>query len=538
MTKEEGINKSSFYPHHGPKKYSYTSDFFDYRPKTGVQAKSNTAYPNIGNEKRTHIKALINIQRMMVGARAAEMTFLAETGIDLTNANNAKTIFNLFNKILAAEDQTSRALQYLKQLSTSRSKIRDTDKTYREVSRFFTYYLEKSLQKHLYGTHFNVAERTDTQLERDIDKILGDALENTYKSVKDFVNSKGELRMKNGAYADSRGQEEQVAVLQMLETIQSLKNTGLFGKFGHLFDLNREYFQSLTREGKGKIIVKKPTIAKSLDNRYGGAALELIDSAIAAEFAKVNIKTKDFTITGQSTGQKNEMKADAMLLVSATGTVNIPDFLDFVQTGKDQSVRVQNIKALEEFLEKLADRVQHVIMISDKNFSITTNFGGIDVQSSMNLKNLGAMLGQFGVRQVEELINFLANCGPDMIHPEGANQIRTTLASYIGYFLFDHLEIAGTVTTGPNVVNIINASGVYLPLSVFLEGFYNALKGVEGNPSSFVSVSISPGGPTSGVGYTPWTPGVWQKFRSEHELQTTVSYKILSNLASFITGLV
>lgn len=526
---------SSFYPYHGPKQYSYTQEFRDYRPSTGGKAFVNTTYPGVNLPSVTHRNVLMNIKILKDGARAAEMAFLADTGIDLRSNNNAKTIFSLFNQILAAKEQTDRALKYLQQLSVEKGTTRITEKTYRDVSRFFTYYLEKSLQKHLYGTHFNVTQRTDVQLQHDIDIILGEALEQTYSSVKDFINSKGDVQVKNGSKTRSG---EYVAITQMLKIIQQLKGTGIFGKFGHLFNLDRSYFESLTREGQGNIIVKKPKIDKKLDTNYGGAALELVEGALTSEIAKLNVKNSDFTFLGQSMGQQNQMKADTMILVSASGSVNIPDFLQFVNKGDDPSVRVQNIKALEEYLTKLSNKIKHVILVSDKNYSITTDFRGVSAQSAMNLKNLGNMLESFNVSQTTELINYLANCGADMIHPDGAAKIRTTLASYIGYFLFDHLEISGTAKASDiNTVNVINVSGVYIPLSVYLEGLYESLKPLEANPSSLVSVSISPGGPTSGENYRPWTQGVWKKFREEHELNTTVTYHILSGIAKFITGL-
>ena len=65
-----------------------------------------------------------------------------------------------------------------------------------------------------------------------------------------------------------------------------------------------------------------------------------------------------------------------------------------------------------------------------------------------------------------------------------------------------------------NVVNLINVGNIYIPLSVYLEGVYNAIQDAASNPSSLVSVSISLGGPTV---QSEWTPQTWGEFREEHE---------------------
>ena len=107
----------SFYPHGGPKEYSYVSAFYDFREKTGAEAKANTAYNGIGEKGGGIPQVLINLQMLVDGARNAEMTFLADTGIDLTNGNNAKAIFENFNLILNSQQLFARNLAMFKQLS-------------------------------------------------------------------------------------------------------------------------------------------------------------------------------------------------------------------------------------------------------------------------------------------------------------------------------------------------------------------------------------------------------------------------------------
>ena len=174
-------------------------------------------------------------------------------------------------------------------------------------------------------------------------------------------------------------------------------------------------------------------------------------------------------------------------------------------------------------------------MISDKNYSIKADFGGINAQEKMDLRSAGAMLSRFGVGDVRALINYLANCGDGMVQGAVNGEVRTELQTLIGYFLFDHLQIQVTGSRpGPNVVNLLNVSGIYIPLSTYLEGLYNSIQDAMSNPSSFVTVTISLGGETE---QSDWTAANWGNFRRSHETESFISYRILRNIADFISGL-
>ena len=106
----------------------------------------------------------------------------------------------------------------------------------------------------------------------------------------------------------------------------------------------------------------------------------------------------------------------------------------------------------------------------------------------------------------------------------------------IGYYLFDHLEIhVGAKASGPNVVNLLNVSGMYIPLSVYLEGLLQKFKNIISDPSSFVGVTIHLGGPTSAP--SEWTEDTWKDFREQHEVESYLSYRLLRDIASFISSL-
>lgn len=526
-----------FYPHGKPGYYAYTKHFVDeFGGNTAYLAKANTEYPGLdGDSNRSVVvKALWNLRALIDGARAAELAFIKDTGININDPTNAKDIFHTINLILNSKQTFERGLQYMKSLQGAKKD--EKDKMYRDVSRYFAYYLDVALSEELKGIKAKtIIKMNAAQIEDLINKIISTALIKSYERVKDFIGQDGSIKGKFGEHHQPDDNEQEVqAITDMIAIIKQLSTSGAFGQFGYLFDLNIDTLAK--KRNQANIALKKKSYHDAkVDSNYGGNALELITSLIAAEIGNINIQNPGLTITGMHTGQSNQMKADTLLFVGR-GSVNPDDYLQYVDRDTfGNRVRMQNVDALDRYLKNLENNVEHVIAISDKNYSITSHFDGINAQEKMNLQNAGLLLSQFGVDQVPDLINYLANCGAGtMIQGPVADAVRTELQSYIGYFLFDNLQIEINGSSKVNVVNLMNVSGMYIPLSVYLEGVYNAIQDAAANPSSLVSVSISLGGPTT---QNVWTPQTWGEFREEHETDSFISYKILKGIADFISNL-
>lgn len=540
----------NFYPHGKPDIYSYTEHFVDVGNDIDNKAFANTQYPGLDSpEGRADIlnKALINLKSIIDGAREAELKFLADTGIDI-DGTNGKDIFKYINLIFNSQDTIDRGLKYMKQLSTSQDK--KPSETYREVTNYFASYLNEAIATELKGIRRSqILHMTPAQVEQYINNIISRALLLSYEKVQDFVNPDGTLRGKFGKNASHNEDEQAVqAISDMISVIQKLRKSGAFKNFGDLFNLNKE---TLYKWRAGEITFKKRKGNKynnaKVESNYNANALEVITSTAAAMLGQTNIRNSngnfELSIVGEHTGQWNNMKADTLLFVGR-GDINIPDYLEYKKliNPNINGVRSQNVDALSKYWNLLENNVSHVIAISDKNYSITADFNerGIHAQSKQNLSNAADMLSRFGVGQVKELINYLANCGAGMVQGGAVHaDIRTELQTYIAYYLFDHLEIniSGTKSS-VNVVNLINVSGMYLPLSVYLEGLYNslinAINEFKTSPAQFVSVSISLGGPTS---QRVWTEENWRRFREMRESNSFIEYTILKNLSNFITSL-
>ena len=480
----ENYMDTSFYPHHGPSKYSYTSAFgaSNNREKTAAQAKANTAYSGVAAQAGNSFKILFNLKLLINGARSAEMAFLASTGIDLSQGATAKKLFENFNLILGSKEVFERNIALIKQLST-----------------------------------------------------VGKALEWTYSEFKEFKDENGSVKMLEGNPKENM--EYFNAYSEIVSVIQKLQNTGIFYKYAHLFKIDKLLKQSSDSDGN---IVRKPDITKSSFD-HGGTVLEFIESTVGSALKGINLTNSSpggkLHIVTEHTGGKeyNQQKSD-VTFGYAEGNVNFkPMKNSFANRNKKDSDRLQNIKALDDYLNTVTNAMKSIVFVSDKNYKISASWKGAKAQDAMTLANARAMLSYFGVGGVDALIDYLANCGPDMIQGTSNSQVETALAAQIGYYLFDHLEVTGSVTANTNVVNVMNLGGLYIPLSVYLEGVYQSLEAnLNAPPSGMVSVTISYGGTEPGL---PWTAGTWADFRTGRETQTTIKYHILKDINSFITGL-
>lgn len=530
---------SSFYPHGKPGYYSYTERFLEVGNDTKAQARANTKYPGLGGKRNGIVtnKALTNLQILINAARAAELAFLNDTGINLEDPN-ASNIFRNINKIFNSKETFERGMNYMKSMAQSGKKGMRDDEMYRDVSRYFSFYLRKTLKAQLKNfLAADILHMDPNQIKNLINELIGRALIETYTNVKDFISDNGKIRGKFGKYHRSRkNEQQQQAINDMIKVIKDLQATGAFKEYGYLFNLSQENLAEMTnrKNTNSPIRLKKEKFNDAkIDATFGGNILELITTTVAAYMGNININNKDLHITGMHTGQMNSMKADTMLFVGSAN-VNPKDYLDLIN-GDFESVRMQNIDAMSRYLDKLENSLKHVIMISDKNYSITAHFDGISAQDKMRLDAAMGMLSYFGVANAPELLNYLANCGPSMVQGDVNGEVRTELQTLIGYFLFDHLQIdVKGSPKGPNVVNLLNISGIYMPLSVYLEGLYNSFKEAISRPTSFVKVTISLGGQTE---QPVWTAGTWGEFRQSHETQSFISYRILSGITQFFSRL-
>ena len=269
----------------------------------------------------------------------------------------------------------------------------------------------------------------------------------------------------------------------------------------------------------------KGTIGEAFEAVFGEAVADELQGRVASDDMAMEWDTE---WTGGS-GVKPDV-----VLYNLTWTSQI-DNIDLLksQEGEDSSKRTNAINKYRQWFQLMKEAEGEIIFISDKNYQIDSKFGGFTAQDRVTLANLLSLLNTVGANATSELIDFLANCGGDMLLGARQDEVLDAVATQIGHFLFDDLTIKNA-DTNINRIHLLNLSGVYLPLSVYLEGIHHAVQEVQTDVKGFVSVSFV-SKPGAGAAASPWT-GDWEEFRDARIHQSYVNVHFMANFASFITS--
>jgi hypothetical protein len=93
---------------------------------------------------------------------------------------------------------------------------------------------------------------------------------------------------------------------------------------------------------------------------------------------------------------------------------------------------------------------------------------------------------------ISSLMFVLANTDDTLVGGPDAYDACTFIATYIGYYLFDDLQIDdnfGNIST--QAVHLFNLDGVYIPLSVFLYAALEAFQKSADRSRDFVNVTYN-----------------------------------------------
>jgi predicted hydrocarbon binding protein len=141
------------------------------------------------------------------------------------------------------------------------------------------------------------------------------------------------------------------------------------------------------------------------------------------------------------------MKADHIITI---GLGNLEQKLTEIvnqEKGKGEaSVRMKNIKALENFLTDIRDLTGSIVFVSDKNYRLDSQSFATQkgfAAESPSFENMGKIMGRAmskNMADLEDLIFVLANTGSGRINGE-KEDIEKYLATMIGNFVFDDVVI-------------------------------------------------------------------------------------------------
>lgn len=514
---------SSYYPHGAPIRFSYTDEFHEDFHKTGKQA-----YQNVNSRSFAFAKgfnnssaAIISLDNMIIASRQAEKNFLTRHGFDNKATDNWSDLITGMNLIFSKESVFKRNIQIIQQVAEG------TSNYYQDITGFFSGYVQSAARE--YFRTYGLKVKIDEQLMKE---ILHQAIQKMAKAT-DYIDENGALKT-----ATTKEEKESLegiqAFAEVLNLIDVFQSNTFFTSVSKLLDLEN-FLKSTQKRMKLNEKAKKgkalPTIKTTMKGYAKGTIQEIIEAEVAPMLLSglPNVSGPGFTSshTGGNLG-----KAD-VILSSVTGEVDWNRLNKNVDKD-EKSVRANMIQACQDIYEDLHQMEGEIVMISDKNYFINDKFasrGGFEAQSNTTLKNLGKLLEMTNAPfNVEYLIDYLANVGKDMIISEPMENVLRTIATQIGHFLFDDLSIT-EIPNNVNVVHIFNLSGIYMPLSVYLEATKEGILSTQKDMEGFVKINFH------GDGYkaeTPWTLDAFENFRNGRITKSNISVHFMKNFVQFI----
>ena len=549
----------AYFPSDAPVYFSYTDAFTtDHNGNRGFKTVGDIVQTKLNGEKyQFHKDAWSNpaiieqLEAIRAAAEKEEAAFIAKYQLDIGNGSWGE-IIKAFTILFSSEAAFMRNLQLLKQVSDKNSNTN----IYHHFTAYLSSYVQTAARDIIWENKTQLLHNNLTTLLPKLnDQIIEKALKDMF-SMTDLVLKNGYIETNTGKQKQLEGTEIQ-AYKDLLSKIKLFMTTPFKNFINDRLGLTEEFLQETLnvysqryhRNDKkgGSLPLLKSTIT---NGNLRGSAEELFEAVFASEVGKqldgIAISNGFFKVDFKTfnTGVKGVKPDTTMYNLTAKGGVpNIQERMSTV--GDDRSNRVNAINNAEQLFRDLKNAEGEIIFISDKNYQIKTNdFDGFMAQGNIKLRNLEALLNKVHYPgDFQALVNYLANCGQNMLLGVGnTREILSGVATQIGHFLFDDLTItsaANGLPSGVTRVHLLNLSGFYVPLSIYMGGLLDSVRNAEAAMKSaaaggFVNtvfvgkgnVHVSPGWPKG--------RGDFNKFRDTRVDQSYLEIHFMRNFMSFM----
>ena len=532
---------SSYFPSDAPVWWSYTLGFATGGSKKnlGMIRVAGTAWKKLTGDRMIGVinawenpEVLRNIQMLAQTARQAELAFLNKYGIG-NPGDDWSELIRTFNLLFSSERAFEQALKLIEQ-STYRHP-QGKDNTYHSFVTHFGSNLQTAARAIIRSKV--TAQMPINNFSILLDEIIELALNKTFEQ-RVYKDSNGYLHTNTGTKEQRAQMEEIQAYTDFKAYIQQFMNNDFFKvSIAKIVGLDDAFLADTYKNMKNRKKLPQLVDVYRNGNAKGtiAEAIEAVVDQAVGNSLHGQTSSGDLTLDWEAFWSGGSgVKADVMMhnIEYKKQLVNIDELMD--QGGDDNSKRANTIKAYRKWFEMMKDAEGDIVFVSDKNYQLNSKFSGFTAQGNTSLRNLLSMLDEIGMEKSDELIDFLANCGPDMLLGNQQDSVLDAVAAQIGHFLFDDLSFTGS--TNINRIHLLNLSGIYLPLSVYLEGLANAVMEAQAQIKSFVSVSFKPG-PGAEAAASPWeSKDDWREFRDMRLDHSIIHVKFMSNFAKFITS--
>lgn len=544
MAEKNYLNKgtSSYFPGDAPTYFSYTLDFATggSRHNLGMIHVAGTAWKKLSGDRMAYHQTvldnpevIIHLKALAQGAKDSELAFLQKYGITM-NGNDWGALIRTFTELYTSKDIFERNLQLLTQVEKGQTTI------YHYFTSHFGGYLRDAVDKLV--PQSGLVKGT-TAMDAGMKTLMYDIIEEALKKMFSMTDAKFgngyiETNWRNRDAAIEGSMAEELRALESLKSmISRFKNNQFLSGLNEIWDLENLVLDMIngTNNAKTKIVYDVHSSGKK------GTVQEYFEQVLAGEVDRqlngltVGNQNLWLTFGAKNGGTESGVKSDVTSTNVGAEAASELKLID--DNGKARSKRVNSIKNYKAWFDKWKEAEGDIVFISDKNYQIKSNFKGFAAQDGVTLRNLEALLSEVGTMggdNITSLIDFLANCGKDMLLGARHSEVMDSIATQIGNFLFDDLEITVTAP-GLNRIHILNLSGFYVPLSVYLEGLIDAIINTREDMKGFVNISFHAAGSDGAA--SPWhSKEDFNDFRDIQLDNSLIDVHFMRNFAQFITS--
>lgn len=512
----------AFYPPQGSLSYVYLTSL---QGEDSEEAKNLSAWaagtiPSIANSFSAEgilTTAYSSLSGLIQTERDAENQFLStqlKLSLEEVQSYGIKKLIDSFNKILNLESTY--------QQNVSRVKSMEEKNIQGYIDRLYSvanYELPKAIESFI--------ESKLSSWETSEQLMSGQYDEEIKQEAAECLTKKIHQIYAEGTDADKRYSE----FAQMMRNITS--SDPLIGNLMRNYGIMPEQLRT-SIEQKRKVN-KKVTPQNVYLQRRGGNIFEdfvqQVLNSVTAGKGGISFNTAAF----------NNMKADHTIMYGINNGESLLKSVNKDLVVDTDSTRLKNIELFERFFNQIEKAKSSIVFISDKNYNLKAKtFADLKGFGAENptLQNLGGVLAKANIGRVDEIVFALANTGPRRFNNSAAS-IERYLATKIANFLFDDVVITDQLDNNISSVSrihVFNLGGIYVPLSVFLQGVYNSLTSLHGDYTEYVNVKYH----ATGIPYTEQTDGLtegdWNQLYNHVISKSHVSMHFFGNFIDFISA--
>jgi hypothetical protein len=444
---------------------------------------------DISNEENDYLTIVSNRLRAMASAEAKKEVAALQRGFGLTNLSIDLDNYNLeagkiimedFNTVLNFKDVYERNLARIKAQSgqityatSLGSQIKSMFNQAAQHTGELYPIIEEFIYRYVNGNNPSFEQLKEDILNAILLKMMSSA---TFTGGKDtpFEEMAAELE-KFPKWKDEllKAIWDNYKLESVLESIkESLRTT---------IDANKILGKAQSKVSE--VITGKLGSGNTAQLGYMGEMLSNVAAGLKLDIAG-NDGLLSMNIHGVANTGATGIKSDNTFTIG----INVDEITNIIESvsGTNREKNLQKAELVQQHLGNLEEGF--LIYSNVKNYSVGKNFEGFSSGSDISLRTFTTLLKAAYVKS-SQLTQAIMQLIPGAIGAgEIDNNVSTLIANEIALFLFDDFEVIGKETGGAQTIHLLDLSGTYVPLSIFLQLYADAV-GI-GNGANLVKVQI------------------------------------------------